>query len=585
MSDKNSLLDAVGVLAKITPPHVCVHIGAGGRSSVGFETVDCIPARQHVLIEATERRYEKLAERYFDASNVYAVHGAIDSESGSRPFFTHSLEDESGFASLDDLRSVWPNIETVDERLAQVTSLDEILQALPKEASKVTEFNWLVIGCLPSGSVFDGCKQILGHIDVAIIRAAKTEATTGELAASSLELVRSRMDAIGLIEIASETERNGKIGHFLFCRDLLKQSTMLRQKNKDEVTALRTDLEISLREEKDKASTLAQALDATRLALDEAGAEKNELQNKLSDADLELGNTRKVLAEQKAVQKAVEEALEAARLALDEAGAEKNELQNKLSDADLELGNTRKVLGEQKAVQKAVEEALEAARLALDEAGGEKNELQKKLLDADSEVEDIRETLVQQEAARQAAEEALAGQIHLREELEVERSELNAAVENLKDQLTQRIIDIKDREAELDQTTMELSGLQHTIAAKLAEYDALKVDFEQLELEAKTNAETKIAIEGTLEAANEELAKAQKKLQLAENNLQATRQSHKEIATKLQAAEGQLVAIGNEIRRILTVGGKATDASEQMTSVEKDPSTPVTQRKRKADPK
>jgi predicted nucleic acid-binding Zn-ribbon protein len=173
---------------------------------------------------------------------------------------------------------------------------------------------------------------------------------------------------------------------------------------------------------------------------------------------------------------------------------------------------------------------------------------------------------------RQLADQHISHQRSLAErQAAFEESEKShkARVSAVEEQLTDAQATVTQLTEERDAAKRELDDLRsahetltterHDLAQALDDHKARVSAVE----EQLTDAQARIT------QLTEERDRAKKKELLAENNLEATRENHAQIATQLLAREEELARLGNQVRQILA----ASDASRQQETKSSKPQT------------
>lgn len=187
---------AVGLLARLHPPHSVVHVGSQPAAA---------PSRvwqqwgvPHALL------VDPLAEDDTNSTPTPGWHtrSAVlaDQAHPAATFHTTSLQAESGLLPPQALRAVWPNIQAVDAQPCATVTLGQLWASLPNPPPAP---NWLFVDSLPALPVLQGGKDLVASAEVLCVRVLLTNPahnnTPPELAACTLPPVRHWLADLGFV--------------------------------------------------------------------------------------------------------------------------------------------------------------------------------------------------------------------------------------------------------------------------------------------------------------------------------------------------------------------------------------------------
>lgn len=313
----SALTNSFQLLRKTNPPQALIHIGAGMGAG---ELVDWrlwdVP--QVWIIDANAERLA-WAEALANANANYHVKCAALAESDGTGVFYHANNpDEHGLTPPEQLKTIWPNLRTVNEEPRQVYSLDSLL----RDAGASAPASWLFIDCLPAVSILKGAATSLQ--DCSVICARVLLQPEGDNDEAGLVKLESLLRPMRFLHLSSVEGNHPAVGHALFVRDwraVLKpqlqqltrahehQSTLIAELQvqvgqlnaaRDEQVELAARRLADAEDAKSREEGLATRLASERAAVEELSAGKADLeanQVRLLEQVAELQQEREVLQE------------------------------------------------------------------------------------------------------------------------------------------------------------------------------------------------------------------------------------------------------------------------------------------------
>lgn len=220
----NTIIPWLEYLNVLMPPRNIALVGAGNGKGIWAQWLVNQASKTRVtFIEAEPLQYSIL-QRTLDLLGELARHCEIRNivvaaQQGTSSFFVANSPQESGLLEPRLLLGLWPNLQTEEVRELSAISLDALLSDLSEDAEQpLGERHWLVIDCLPAGSLLRASSK-LDLVDVVIARVL-----LGEKHAipngTSLEEVTEVLQQKNMLQIAVEVTRHPGIGYALFVRDV-----------------------------------------------------------------------------------------------------------------------------------------------------------------------------------------------------------------------------------------------------------------------------------------------------------------------------------------------------------------------------
>lgn len=217
-------------LQVLFPPRSAVLVGAGtGRGAWVQWLLRSGHGADVTLVEANAEKYAVLQKTVAAAPLTEAVKVldcVVAAERGEVPFFIASLAAESGVMDPQALRSLWPNLRTLQEQQRSATTVQDLL--VRGDADGAVEpldgGNWLLLDCLPAAALLQSLDtDTLGGVDMLLARvlldeAADTDAGSAWSGASLRELEET-LRGNDLLRLMVQPTRHPDIAHALFARD------------------------------------------------------------------------------------------------------------------------------------------------------------------------------------------------------------------------------------------------------------------------------------------------------------------------------------------------------------------------------
>jgi len=223
------------LLAHLYPPKGTLLIGAGAGNSPWVKHLQTENHPNVTLVEADEAKATRLKTTTQNQPHWQVKHHVIAQHTAPTPFYTASLQTESGLLEPESMRSHWPNLKTTDQQTRQAVSLAEL------QADAEIPANWLLVDCLPALPILQGAAQQLAAFDVIALRVLlnNTQDTANDndndnahnelTQSASANALQPALQALGFRCLAIETSRHPAIGHALFVRDIAALAQQLQQ--------------------------------------------------------------------------------------------------------------------------------------------------------------------------------------------------------------------------------------------------------------------------------------------------------------------------------------------------------------------
>jgi hypothetical protein len=180
-----------------------------------------------LLVEGDEQQYQHLQHSLPAHAGWALRRDVVAASSGKASFHRASNPAEGGLLEPESLQQMWPHLRT-----AQSVVIEDAvtLDALDEEVGG--GLNWLVLDCLPAGSLLQGGPHLLTGLDVGLVRVVAGGAGQGlptDLLAGE-QAVDELLNAAGLRCIHTEAERHPALAHALYVRDGARQAEERAQK-------------------------------------------------------------------------------------------------------------------------------------------------------------------------------------------------------------------------------------------------------------------------------------------------------------------------------------------------------------------
>ena len=596
MSDTTKLSTAIDLLGTLSPPKVCLHIGAGGQADPKTDIALPKTAKGALLIEADRSRFERLAERFKTSPTTRVVQAAIAVSEQSQPFYSHSIDAEGGFLKSESLRVIWPNLKPKNRVNVTAQSLERVFQASDLSDLPASSCNWLIIGCLTADDILDAVSSINADLDVVILRLVLPGfgSDANGLSSGSYEMVSPKLAAMGLLEVAHDIERNGKIGRFVYARDGSKRLARQAAEKAAAIEALTAKHAENMARVQSESEALSNDLALARNARDSAlekadrlGADLTERTQQLEAVKAEKVQAAADLKTQVDQTASLQQKLDAAGQNLKAKEVDRANLQTKLTNASkageeksAELQRLRQKLNEarsaaanaaeehdadRKAATMAAERQKTQNAEALKTAQDRAEALQRQLTEARAKLGEVSNARDGFRSQVEANKQANAHAEELQKQLDARRAEietLKTANKRLEADIAASKTVNEQRQAEIEEIKRKLSNASKSREEfkSQMELDRVQANNRMNEIRSRLDArnaevETLSKANKTLQAglaeAKEALRRADQRRALSDNNLEATRGQYEVIASKLLARDEQFVALGAELRRIL----------------------------------
>lgn len=285
----------LSLISTIHPAATLLHIGAGGA---GNRVTEIVKARSYILVEADERRAERLASDYEGRREVDTIQAVVACKDGGADFFKLSIADESGTLDARALKTVWPNIETIDILPTQAMSLASIVNKKSISGGPQAQPNWIVISCLQVFDLLIGARDILRAADVIVARVVLTKPDNDTaLNSSAHETLLSALIDVGFAEVFVHPERNAKLARVAYVRDWKKQA-QTQQKDAEKLLQ-KAEAKSAAAIDNERAEIVATSDEKNNIANDlaSAKAQTEDLAEKFKDSTIKIDTQNKQLSE------------------------------------------------------------------------------------------------------------------------------------------------------------------------------------------------------------------------------------------------------------------------------------------------
>lgn len=291
------ILPWLDLLGQLYPPRGVLLVGAGSGSSAWVQYLMAANWPNVTLIEADEATAHRLQAATQSQPSWQVLPHVIGPRTAPTPFYSASLDTESGLLEPESLRSLWPNLKTRQKQTRQAIALTVCLQDTESAA------NWLLVDCLPALPMVQGLAEQLEAFDVIAARVLLNAAALPDGGAGLPEL-QAHLSERGYRCLTTEAGRHPALGHTLFVRDtqalnlaLREQHTLQQQTHAQACQQFKADLEIHKATQADKdaltkeKTILLAAKDAAEKAKTEALAALHDEQQARAQEKTELLKT------------------------------------------------------------------------------------------------------------------------------------------------------------------------------------------------------------------------------------------------------------------------------------------------------
>lgn len=246
-----AILPWLDMLRQLYPPSALLLVGAGGGSSPWVQYLMATGHRNVTLIEADETTANRLKIATQEHPDWIVKSHVIGRHSAPTPFYTASLQTESGLLEPESLRSLWPNLKSTHKQTHQAIALAEL------QEDAETPANWLMVDCLPALPIIQGLSDQLDSFDVIAARVLLDDTARPGSLTSQNEL-EPFLIGHGYRCVAIEPGRHPAIGHSLFVSDPQALLSKQRQQHTEDIERANAQAEQLLKSETDKLQQLSQ---------------------------------------------------------------------------------------------------------------------------------------------------------------------------------------------------------------------------------------------------------------------------------------------------------------------------------------
>ncbi|MER2554399.1 MAG: hypothetical protein ABTQ28_14165 [Thauera sp.] len=281
------------VLARLFPMQGVVVVGAGrGRALSAFSGATAL-----LTIDAMAENVECLQRQVSAWPKGIAVRAVIAGQSGLADFHIASNVAESSLIPPTALEGLWRNLKTRDVEVVETLTLPDLLARL--ESPVGTQWNWLVVDCLPALPLLESAGSLVDTLDVLELRCIRDTAEISRLEAV-LSTCAAWLEARGFRLVAEEEETHPELCTAVFCRDAGKLSERLTHLERERAQQNETCAEQAL--------GLADVTQA-KAAAEKLAADRHGQLDALNKEKATLAAEREALAKEKAALTAERDAL------------------------------------------------------------------------------------------------------------------------------------------------------------------------------------------------------------------------------------------------------------------------------------
>lgn len=308
------------------PPTGVVLVGAGTGSGEWVQQLLKWEVANVTLIEADDAQYQHL-QRSLELREDWRLYKQVIAHASETvTYHKASNATESGLIEPEMLRSLWPNLKTVEKQTREAITLADLLQDTP------TPSNWLLVDCLPALPVVQGLGS-LEYPDVIVARVLLDKDAPTEM--GSLPSLQSKLVEQGYRLLITQAGRQPAMGNALFIRDTQATIHALRKQQAQIAPQRECDIEQHERQVKDLADQLQQIVQAKEAAEKLAAERQQQLETaaKSQAESLKTANDKAATTEKLATDRQAKiETLEKQVKQLQEADANLKQRQQALRD-------------------------------------------------------------------------------------------------------------------------------------------------------------------------------------------------------------------------------------------------------------
>jgi hypothetical protein len=237
MSNRTNTVSWLDHLAVLTPPERHFLVGAGSGAEPWVSYLIDREAPNVTLLEADSQKISTLKRSISKQSNWEIRNEVVAPQEGPVTFHYASLPTESGLVMSEELRSLWPNIESVRSEERNAITLDNLL------ANNDKPNVWLWLDCFPALPILEGLNRSIGSIQVLVARILLDLESLPEHPAS-LPPLEAHLRRSGFRPISVEAGKHPGIGYAIFIRNVWATAARLRR----QITSLHAELELAKEE-------------------------------------------------------------------------------------------------------------------------------------------------------------------------------------------------------------------------------------------------------------------------------------------------------------------------------------------------
>jgi hypothetical protein len=262
-----SSTESLDRVRNLYPIEGIVIVGAGNGANATMYMAADIPVA--ALIEANAAHAGELAD-LVRGHDGWSVHSAVVSHADHEvDFHIASNSTESSLIAPVALAPLWKNLTARRQERRSATTLAQLISS---SSLSSTQFNWLVIDCLPSLPILCGAGELLFETDVVVVRVIMPEHLIPNIGASKAECDLYLLGR-GFRCIDVRLERHPMVGMALYVRDWKAIA------------------------KRDRTSCLTAEIDALKIELRSLQLNSEALERKADDLKVELAASRSSLAE------------------------------------------------------------------------------------------------------------------------------------------------------------------------------------------------------------------------------------------------------------------------------------------------
>ena len=209
-------------LRALMPPSGMLLVGAGVGTSPLVQLLKQWEEPNTILVEGDELQYQHLKRnlKHFESWHIHNVVVAPNKESVT--FYRASNTSESGLINPEQLQGIWPNLRLKQNSIHGGVTVSDVINGAEYPIS------WLMLDCLPAGSMLRSIGDALDEIDLIMLRVLIHESIALE-SGNSHEDIKFWLQEQGFRILAVLPERHPALAQVLYVRGLQYQRSIYTQ--------------------------------------------------------------------------------------------------------------------------------------------------------------------------------------------------------------------------------------------------------------------------------------------------------------------------------------------------------------------